>query len=413
MGILSDLSKYASYKLSKRNDLIRLFDRFGTNQTNLIEHSYERNVDAYAVVKKISDIFSSTPWKVERKVNGEWQVVEDTTIHELLDSPNSLKGYTWNDIDEQMITYLLCSGNSYLYGETLNGKISEVDVLPSNHVEVCTGGNFFLPNLKYKFDIDSTVRTYSAGDLQHVKLFNPNYSSVEESYEGLSVFQVAAKAVQVGNDRWDASAHLFQNRGMAGMITDQSDRPMLQDEAKKVQDAFKNSVSGTDKFGGVKVTNKDLKYISMSMSSTDLQLIEQGVIPLRAICNVLGLDSSLFNDPSNKTFNNRLEAEKAMYTKVIIPLAAKISAAHNNYIVKNHYPDGDYRMTKDYSKVEALQKDKKQEAQKDKIVMDGINVILGMPIAMESKVLMIKENYNLSEEIINSLKNTPNEPISD
>ena len=63
--------------------------------------------------------------------------------------------------------------------------------------------------------------------------------------------------------------------------------------------------------------------------------------------------------------------------------------------------------------IEVLQKDKKQEAQKDKIVMDGINVILGMPIAMESKVLMIKENYNLSEEIINSLKNTPNEPISD
>jgi hypothetical protein len=96
-----------------------------------------------------------------------------------------------------------------------------------------------------------------------------------------------------------------------------------------------------------------------------------------------------------------------------MPLSEKIASQHNSYIVKNHYPEGNYRMRKDYSKVEALQKDKKQEAQKDKIVMDGINVILGMPIAMESKVLMIKENYNLSEDIIKSLKNTPNEPISD
>ena len=142
MGILSDLGKYASYKLSKRNDLIRLFDGFGTNQSNLIQHSYEQNVDAYSVVKKISDIFSSTPWMVEQKVDGEWQKAEDTTIHELLENPNQLKGYTWNDIDEQMITYLLCSGNSYLYGETLNGKISEVDILPSNHIEICTNGNF-------------------------------------------------------------------------------------------------------------------------------------------------------------------------------------------------------------------------------------------------------------------------------
>jgi HK97 family phage portal protein len=408
MGILDKF-----LKLDKRNDLIRLFDKFGTHQDNLIEHSYERNVDAFAVVKKIADIFASSNWIIEQKVDGEWQLAEDNSLQELLESPNTLKGYTWNDIDEQMVTYLLCSGNAYLFGETLNGKIAEVDVLPSNHIEIQTNDNFFLPNLKYQFNIGKTIRTYQQNEIEHVKLFNPNYSSVEESYEGLSVFQVAAKAVQVGNDRWDASAHLFQNRGMAGMVTDQSDRPMLQDEAKKVQDAFKRSVSGTNKYGGVKVTNKDLKYISMAMSSTDLQLIEQGVIPLRAICNVLGLDSSLFNDPSNKTFNNRLEAEKAMYTNVIMPLAEKIAAKHNNYIVKNHYPEGNYRMRKDYSKVEALQKDKKQEAQKDKIVMDGINVILKMPISMESKILMIKENYNVSEDIIKSLKNTPNEPISD
>ena len=102
-----------------------------------------------------------------------------------------------------------------------------------------------------------------------------------------------------------------------------------------------------------------------------------------------------------------------MYTNVIIPLADKIASKHNNYIVKNHYPEGNYRMRKDYSHVEALQKDKKSEAQKDKIVMDGINVILKMPISNESKVLMIKDNYKLSEEVIKSLNNMPDEPISD
>jgi phage portal protein BeeE len=106
------------FKLDKRNDVLRLFDKFGTNQDNLIQHSYEKNVDAFAVVKKIADIFAASPWIVEQKVDGEWQVAEDNSLQELLDNPNSLKGYTWNDIDEQMITYLLCSGNSYLHGET-------------------------------------------------------------------------------------------------------------------------------------------------------------------------------------------------------------------------------------------------------------------------------------------------------
>jgi len=312
-----------------------------------------------------------------------------------------------------MVTYLLCNGNSYLYGGTsiVDGTIKEVDVLPSNHINITASDNFFLPNLKYEFDLGNTRKVYTQEDVEHTRLFNPNYNSVEESYEGLSVFQVAAKVVQVGNDRWDASAHLFQNRGMAGMITDQSNRPMSAEEATMMQGALNKRISGTDKYGGVGVTNKDLKYIPMAMSATDLQLIEQGVVSLRAMCNVFGLDSSLFNDPANKTFNNRLEAEKALYTNAIMPLADKIAAKHNNYIVKNHYPDGNYRMRKDFSYVEALQKDKKQEAEKDKIVMDGINVVLNMPIDNESKILMIKENYYVSDEIINSLKAQTNEPI--
>jgi len=131
------------------------------------------------------------------------------------------------------------------------------------------------------------------------------------------------------------------------------------------------------------------------------------------MCNVLGLDSSLFNDPANKTFNNRLEAEKAMYTNVIMPLADKIASKHNNYIVNTHYPEGDYRMRKDFSNIEALQSDKKQEAEKDKIVMEGVNVVLNMPIDNESKIALLESNYNLSEETINALNNQSNEPISD
>jgi len=388
------------FKLDKRNDLIRLFDKYNTRKDNLIEKSYESNVDAYAVVNRIVSGFSALDWIVERKVDGEWEKVEDTTIHELIENPNQYKGYTFEDIDQMLLTYLLCSGNSYLYGEQLGGKIAEIDVLPSNHIEIQAGQNFFLPNVKYQFDIGNTKRTYLQDEIEHIRFFNPSYQSIEDSYDGLSVFQVAANVVQVGNDRWDASAHLFQNRGMAGLITDLSNRPMSYEEAQRMQRSLNQRIAGTDKFGGVGVTNKDVKYIPMAMSATDLQLIEQGVISLRAMCNVFGLDSSLFNDPANKTFNNRQEAEKAFYTNAIMPLASSVASKHNNYIVKNHYPDGNYRMRKDFSKVESLQKDKKQEAEKDKIVMEGINVILNMPISNESKVLMIKENYNVSEDII-------------
>jgi HK97 family phage portal protein len=402
------------FNIKKKNDIITLFEKFGrkdANLTKLIETSYESNVDAYSVVKKIVDVYANSKWIVEQNVKGEWEEVEDTTIHDLMANPNASKGYTWKDIDEQLSTYLLTSGNSYLFGLTLNGIIEEVDVLPSNHIEIESKNDFFIPNLKYKFEIGKTKRTYDVDELEHIRMFNPSYSSIEESYKGLSVFQVASNVVQVGNDRWEADASLLQNRGAFGLITDQSDRPMTVGEAGTVQRSFDSDTAGPKKFGKTKVTNKNLKYIPMGMSSTDLQLVEKGVVTLRSMCNVLGLDSSLFNDPANKTFNNRLEAEKALYTNVIIPLSDKIAAKHNRFIVANHYPDGEYRMRKDFSNVEALQSDKKQEAEKDKIIMEGINIVLTMPIDKESKISLLKNNYNLSEETIEALNKQKDESI--
>ena len=311
----------------------------------------------------------------------------------------------------QLLVYLLASGNGYLVGqEGLFGSlIQEVDVLPSPYVDIQTGNDFFIPNAKYQFELNYTKRTYEADQIEHIKFFNPAYCNLKESFDGLSLIQVASRVVQVGNDRWDADANLMQNRGAIGLITDRSNRPMSADEAKKAQEGFNNRTTGTDKFGKITVTNKDLNYIQMAMSSTDLQLLEKGVVNLRAICNVFGLDSSLFNDPANKTFNNRKEAEKALYTNAIMPIMNKLVAKHNAYLVKNHFPDGSVRLRKDYSGIEALQQDKKMEAEKDKIVLDGITSILNMPISTESKQTLIKETYpEVSEDFVDSLINTDN-----
>jgi len=190
------------------------------------------------------------------------------------------------------------------------------------------------------------------------------------------------------------------------MITDKSNRPMLPEEAAQVQQAWNRDIQGTHNSGKIKVTNKDLNYIQMAMSATDLQLVESDVVTLRAMCNVYGLDSSLFNDPANKTFNNRKEAEKALYTNAVIPLSEKIAMAHTQYIAQNHFPNGNVRMRQDFSEVDALQSDKKTEAEKDKIVLDGVNVIIAMPISNDAKAILLHETYpEISEEFINSLTN--------
>ena len=399
---------------SERNTVWKLFGSFhanklGQNPTKYLTEGYESNVDVYSVISKTYEVFNSIPQIVERRTADGWELEEDTTIHELWERPNIEKGYTWSDINTQRLVYLLCNGNSYMTGqEGFGSTIQEVDILPSPSVTIKAGNDFFMPNVRYQFQLGTQTRTFDKDNLQQIKLFNPSFSSVEESYYGLSLIEVASRVVKTGNDRWDASATLFQNRGAIGFVTDQSDRPMEPDEAEQVQEAFDSRQAGTHNFGRTIVTNKNLNFQQMAMSSTDLQLVEQGVVGLRAICNVLGYDSSLFNDPANKTYNNRMEAEKAMYTNVMQPLTELFDAHDNKFIARNHYPDGSRRIRHDYSKIEALQKDKKTEAEKDKIKMEGINVVLNMPISNEGKAELLRVDYDYSEEQIQMILS--NEP---
>ena len=78
-----------------------------------------------------------------------------------------------------------------------------------------------------------------------------------------------------------------------------------------------------------------------------------------------------------------------------------MAQAHTNYLVKNHFPGQPVRMRQDFTKVEALQKDKQAEAQKDKTEMEGINIVLNMPISPEGKKELLKEKYNFTDDQVN------------
>lgn len=332
----------------------------------MIQNSYDSNIDVYSIIKKIIDITKSVPWVVEQYTGGRWKIITDTSIHELMDNPNMAKGYTWNDIEEQLLIYLLCTGNAYVHSETQFNRtlIEELDILPSSFICIePTSRDFFLPEYYYRFNIDGSNKAIDKEKISHIKFFNPGYSSIKESLYGLSPIQVAARAIQAGNDRWDADNNLMQNRGALGLITDKSNRPMSEPEADAVQKSFDRDTAGTRNFGKVKVTNKDLNYIQMAMSPADLQLLEKGVINLRAICNVFGLDSSLFNDPENKTYSNRTEAEKSMFTNAVMPISDKIAEHLTRFLCPNHFPGKKIRLRQDFSNIEVLQENFKEKSE--------------------------------------------------
>ncbi len=373
MGFISYVLDYWGNK-NNDQELKRAWNMWGSQNAKIfsqdpetqINKGYKQNIDVFAVIRKIIDVSNSVPWIVEQKLaNGSWKELSDTPLHNLMDSPNVNKGYTWDDIDEMLTVFLLATGNAYLHGEKpfASNAIAELDVLPSQNIYVQDyNGSFFMPEYKFRFNFQNTQKVFSKEDVCHIRMFNPTATHSINHIEGLSPIQVAATVVQSGNDRQDASANLRQNRGVFGIVTDKGTYPMTPEEADMAQKAFDKKTTGTDKYGKVMWTNKDLNYIQMAMSPSDLQLIEGGVVDLRAICNVFGLDSSLFNDPENKTYSNRTEAEKSMFTNCIIPLSKKKSADLTRYLCPNLFPGKTVRLRQDFKHIEVLQENFKEKS---------------------------------------------------
>ena len=210
-----------------------------------------------------------------------------------------------------------------------------------------------------------------------MKYFNPTEKGLMSGL-GLSPLQSAVYPYRTSLNQWEASSNLLKNKGAIGFISNESDDVLDDQELESAQKAFDSKIGGASNFGKSIITPSKMKYNPMGMTAADMQIIEMGVKTLRAICNVYGIDSSLFNDPANKTFNNRREAEKALWTNVNIPILRMMEASYNRSFVQSYsQEEGKNLCLKfDVSDVEVLHEDKDKKVDRViKLLQSGVITI--------------------------------------
>jgi len=113
----------------------------------------------------------------------------------------------------------------------------------------------------------------------------------------------------------------------------------------------------------------------MGLSPKELQLTDIDINKLRKFCNIYGLSSQLLNDTANSTFNNISEAKKSLYTEAAVPFAELMLDGWREDLIPifNKLNNKNYILSLDTTKIEVLQKDKKAEAEKDKILIETVS----------------------------------------
>ena len=376
------------------------FDTF--DDQKIINDGYCGNADLYSIINKISSSGATIPLDLyDINSNGEKELITDGELFELLKQPNRLQSI--EEFVQESLMFLLLSGNSYTTGYRSLGmgdQIRELNNLPSQFVEI-ESGDMANPIKAYWYKEQYNTK-YDFNDVMHVRYANPK---ADQRLYGLSPLQAGNNALQSSNNTYDAKGNIIKNHGVSGILTNNSERSLRKEDAESMQSSWDNLSTNPKKYGRTLVTSAQLQFIQMGLSPTDLQLIESGIIDLRSLCNIYSVPSQLFNDVSGTTFSNMEAAKKSLYTEAVLPNLNLWLNNFNNWFINswNKAEDRNYCVEANTDSVESLQADQKVEAEKDKIVIEGMNSVLSMPISNEAKIQILKENYDISSELTNIL----------
>jgi len=355
---------YESFTIG--NNQYNFIDR---NFTNYIEKGYIENADVAAVVSRIASSFASIKWEVKERKGDEIFTNTTSALNDVLKCPNPLQ--TWAEFQEAAAVMYLTTGNTYINGTESLGfaGFGELSVLPSQYTAPIKG-NAINPVSGYTLNMNK-LQNFTAEEVLHLKRFDPRFKGYEELI-GLSPLESLVMVYAASSEKWEAMASILKNKGAMGIVTSKEGRGLTPENSKELEKLYKSRYGGGAKFGTPMFTNASLDFIKMGMSSEDLKLMDQGIISLRAICNLYNVSSVLFNDTASSTYNNITEAKKDFYTDAIIPLLEIFKQNYNNWLVNSYSEAENADLFLDFSvdNIPALQEDINKKAQTISVLID-------------------------------------------
>lgn len=392
--------------------LFGLGKKYKANQADLdqpFEEGYIESSDVYAITNKIARAAKTPPWKLEIHSDGDVELITKGILFDLIHQPNKFQSR--EDYAEQALLNLLIGGNNYLYPIIPTGfkTPSESSWLHPQLIEIITTreGKMIVPE-GYKYRIDGEEFSIVPEQITHMKYTNPSRFGIISLY-GLSPLVAGYLTVKGLVNNQTASTAIYDNHGVEGILSNESGDILTPEEQEVQQDLLDSKLGGADKLGQVLQSSVPFKYTRLGLDPTTMKLVEGKVLTMRDLANIYDVQSTLFNDPTNRIQNNIEPSGSMFWTNAVIPNNDRILATYNKGIVtpfnQQDFPRGDkkYVVSVDYSRIEALQRDKKSEAEKDKLIMEGIQIILGWPISIDGKKIAIKENYDVSDEFVDSI----------
>lgn len=349
-------------------------------QKKFVTDAYQMNADVYAITSLIAQKAALIPFTLNRvksqKMLMKYKALTNDATSASLEKAAQIKALALEEVEDghpllallntapneymtasefkyACVLYRLITGNTFVYGFGANStlgmqdnikKFIELHVLPSAEVIPKSGNDQFSPVSAYELRF-APGKDVPASDVCHSRYFNPNFEWPGNPHIiGQSPLQAASKVVLRSNSAYTASTTAFQNGGLAGILFEDNNGtgPIMSDEDRKeLQKHIDQKVSGAQNFKTILAANTKMGWLKIGESPVDLGIIESLNMDLRTLCNVFHVNSALFNDPENKTYNNMSEARKALITDAVLPEIYALRDVFNKWLVPGYQQKGE------------------------------------------------------------------------
>ena len=368
-----------------------------------LEEGYLVNTYVYAIINRIAETGADIPIIIESWKGDEVEIIEEGDFYNFVHKPNPENNY--KSFTYQSLVYQLATGNEFQYGVRGTGMTAFTErwnlapqyIQPK--VSHALTGAFAT---SYKYQVGEKEYNLTVEEIMHLKKFNPDPNS-ENPTMGLSPLQAAYRTLVASNEIITADASLIKNKGAFGLLSNKGERPLRPEERDEMDRSLKERIGGGENFGSVKATSGNFDFVKLAMSSTDLQILESGIMKLRDLCSIYGAKSRMFNDPKGSTFNNAKEDMKSFYNNAVIPPLENDLDHFNRFFTEgwNERDNTTYWVRLDLSKIDVLQEEQAEVLNKAKVRSEVVREILkgvGADWSSESAIKQLMDALDYSEE---------------
>lgn len=398
MGLIESLFKNGQVTLDTENTTTQ-----GSTTVSVDSHSSTITEDSalgiaavYQGISIVSDTISAMPCYLYKNVDGYQQLMEDDPRNRLM-SGMANEVLTSYNLKKVIVKDLILYGNAYIKINRNGSQVESLTYLPVESVTPKYDNNgYYFEVSEIKTGVDGEEIGEEIVDFYDmiVLIRNNKYNSIK----GQGLLELASKTLDTAIQEESYTRNLFKN-GLSSRAILNSKTPLRKEIKDKLRTDLKNLYSGVQNAGSVMVLEGEMNLIPLTMTPSDVRLIESRNFSITEISRWLNIPKHMLNmDRSQGMYSNITQERQQLLSNTLTPFMIAIEESLNQKLLTDEERANEYYFKFDTSELLRLTPED-QSAYMLNLFQAGVVTVSEVRSAL---------NFGADEEVIQELKQIKN-----